>query len=97
MTSTPRTAETITAEILAMDYPRAALTGHLSAVIDIAVINVRSALQFSHNDADLARRYFTDLLADLEEASQVNRAVIHAINEEIDAKYGIGTPAHSNG
>jgi hypothetical protein len=92
MTTTPRTAETITAEILAMDYPRAALLGHLSTVIDIAVIHLRSALKF---DTEQSRRYFAELLADLEEASQVNQAVIRAINEEINAKYGLSTPAHS--
>jgi hypothetical protein len=83
-----------TAEILAMDYPRAALSGHMSAVIDIAVINLRSALAVA-NDVDLARRYMNDLLADLITAQQVKESVTEAINEEISAKYGLSTPAHS--
>jgi hypothetical protein len=83
-----------TAEILATDYPRAALLGHLTAAIDIAVINLHSAIAFSH-DADLARRYMTDLLADLENAKQVNQSVTEAISAEINAKYGLSTPAHS--
>jgi hypothetical protein len=92
MTTTPRTAETITAEILAMDYPRAALSGHLCAVIDIAIIHLRSALKF---DTEQSRCYFTELLADLESAQQVRQAVDQAIDAEINAKYGLGTPAHS--
>jgi hypothetical protein len=94
MTTTHKAAETITAEILAMDYPRAALQGHLSAVIDIAVICLNSALAVS-DDADLARSRMTDVLADLENAKQVYQAVTQGINEEINAKYGLSTPAHS--
>jgi hypothetical protein len=94
MTTTPRTAETITAEILAMDYPRAALSGHLSAVIQIAVIHLRSAIAVA-SDFDLALRYMTDLLADLENAEQVKESVNQAIDAEINAKYGLSTPAHS--
>jgi hypothetical protein len=82
------------AEILAMDYPRAALQGYLSAVIDIAVINLDSALTVA-GDVNLARRYMTDLLADLKDAQQVKKSVDEAVDAEIFAKYGLGTPAHS--
>jgi hypothetical protein len=79
------------AQILASNYPHAALEGYLSAVVDVAAVTLASAL----NIVDLPALHA--ILADLEDAKLVKKFVTQAIDDELNAKYGLGTPAHSKG
>jgi hypothetical protein len=91
------------AEILASDYPHAALEGYLSAVVDIAVITLDSALNIidgnvpCHEPATelIALPALHAMLTDLQDAKHVKKFVTQAIDDELNAKYGLGTPAHS--